>query len=138
MGSRVIIVDENIRGTLIIDSITQWYPGQVIPITNLRRETLVHDDGIATLLHQVSNPTFVTINVSDFWLKLRPNKNYCIIGIVLVGEQADLLPDILRDLLRLPEFRTKAARMGKIIRVRPSRIEYYGLNRQIDWLPWPA
>lgn len=133
----MIIVDENIRGALITQSIASWYTGQVIPVTNLRRETLVEDDGIATLLHQVRNPTFVTINVIDFWLKFPPNRNYCIVGIVLIGEQTNLLSSILRNLLRLPQFRTKAARMGKVIRVRPSGIEYYGLDRQIHFLPWP-
>lgn len=138
MEFRVIIVDENIRGALVIDSIASWYPGQVIPVTDLRRETIVEDDGITTLLHQVPNPTFVTINVSDFWLKFQPHKNYCIIGIVLLGSQSQHAPNILRNLFRLPSFRTKAARMGKIICVRPSSIDYYMIDRKIHFLPWSA
>lgn len=89
----VIIVDENIRSAAVIQSIASWYPGQVIPVTDLRRETLVEDDGI---------------------------------------------PNILRNLFWLPPFRTKAARMGKIIRVRPSGIEYYMIDRKIHFLPWSA
>lgn len=87
-------------------------------------------------MHQVPNPTFVTISVSDFWLTFQPHKNYCIIGIMLLGSQSQHVPNILCNLFRLPPFRTKAARMGKIIRVRPSGIDYYMTDRKIHFLPW--
>lgn len=44
----------------------------------------------------------------------------------------------LRKLLLLPEFRTKAARMGWIVYARSSRIEYYTTDGQIRYLSWPT
>jgi hypothetical protein len=134
----VIVVDENIQDVGVIQSIASWYPGKVVPVTSLRLQTLVKDDGIVTLLHQANYPTFVTTNVDDFWLQFRANRHYCIIGIVFRIEQTAQVSETLRKLLSLPLFRTKAARMGKIIRVRPSGIEYYELDRQIHSLPWTS
>jgi hypothetical protein len=138
MGIFVIVIDESIQDSVIvIKPIAAWYSGRVVSITSLRRQTIIKDDGIATLLRQAHHPTFVTTNVSDFWLKFRADRQYCIVGIVLISEQTAQVPENLRNLLRLPEFSTKAARMGKVIRVRPSGIEYYELDRQIHFLPWP-
>ena len=122
----------------MINAIAEWYLGQVISITDLRPDTLIKDDGIATLLREANSPTFVTINVSDFWFKIPPAKTYAIVGFILTQKQAPLIPNLLRNLLRLPEFRTKALRMGKIIRVRSSRIDYYERDRQVHTLSWPA
>ncbi len=138
MGPRVIVVDENIQDAIVIRAIASWYPGQVISITALRLQTLIKDDGIATLLHQANNPTFVTTNVDDFWQKFRANQRYCIVGVVLTIEQTYQVPDLLRNLLRLPLLQTKASRMGKVVRLRPSPLEYYSFDRQIHRLPWPA
>lgn len=133
----MIVIDESIQDTRIIRSIGDWYPGQVISIMDLRPATLIKDDGIATLLNKVKQPTFVTINVEDFWLKLRANQRYCIITLQLTQLQVKQETSVwLRKLLLLPEFRTKSLRMGRVIYARPSRIEYYGLDRQIHFLSW--
>lgn len=134
----MIVVDENIQDHLVIKAIASWYSGQVISVTTLRLQTLIKDDGIAMLLHQANEPTFVTTNVDDFWPKFPAHRRYCIINIVLTIEETLQVPETLRNLLRLPLFRTKAARMGQVIRVRPSGIDYYGLDRQIHFLPWPT
>lgn len=134
----MIVVDENIQDGLVIRTIASWYPGQVISVTALRLQTLIKDDGIAMLLHQVSEPTFVTTNVDDFWPKFPAHRRYCIVSILLTIEETMEVPETLRNLLRLPVFRTKAARMGKVIRVRPSGIEYYEVDRRIHFLPWPT
>ena len=106
---------------------------------DLRPATLIKDDGIATLLNKVKEPTFVTINVDDFWLKFCANRRYCIIALPLNSAQAKKgTSEWVRKLLLLPEFRTKSARMGRVIYARPSRIEYYELDRQIHSLPWPT
>ncbi|MCE7985666.1 MAG: hypothetical protein DYG89_31195 [Caldilinea sp. CFX5] len=133
----MIVVDENIQDDLVIRTIASWYPGQVISVTALRLQTLIKDDGIAMLLHQASESTFVTTNVDDFWPKFPAHRRYCIVSILLTIEETMQVPETLRNLLRLPEFRTKAARMGKVIRVRPSGIEY-ALDRRIHFLPWPT
>lgn len=135
----MIVVDETIQDNRIIHAIAEWYPGQVISVMDLRPATLIKDDGIPTLLSKVKQPTFVTINVDDFWLKFRANRHYCIVALPLTNVQAKHETSIwLRKLFLLPEFRTRSARMGQIIYARSSRVEYYGLDRQIHRLPWPA
>ena len=45
---------------------------------------------------------------------------------------------LLRRLLRLPEFRTRAVRMGKVAYVNPTRIEYWQLgDGRLHRLTWP-
>ncbi len=132
----MIVVDENIQGEHIIGAITAWYTGRVISITELRPATLIKDDGIAMLLRQMTQPTFVTINADDFWLKFRPDPRCCIVALVRAQAQSHEVSNILRRLLRLTEFRTKAARMGKVIHVMLTYIEYYAADRQIQRVAW--
>lgn len=133
----MIVIDESFQDKRIIRSIGDWYPGQVISVMDLRPATLIKDDGIITLLNKVKQPTFVTINVEDFWLKFRANQRYCIIALQLTQLQVKQEASVwLRRLLLLPEFRTKATRMGRVVYARASRIEYYGADRQIHSLSW--
>jgi len=132
----MIVVDESIDNALVLQAIAGWYPGRVVSIRSLRPATLIHDETIPTLLHQAKQLTFVTINVDDFWKKAAANRNFCIIAVELEQGQALQLPLLVRRLLRLPEFRTKVARMGKIIRVRSTLIEYYSVDRQVQTLLW--
>lgn len=133
----MIVLDETIQSHRIVRAISSWYPGQVISVVDLRPSTLIKDDGITTLLSQLKQPTFVTINVDDFWLKLSANRRYCIVALPLTNAQAKQETSFwLRRLFHHPEFHTKAARMSQVIYARPSRIEYYGIDRQIHSLPW--
>lgn len=64
----MIVLDENIYDPQLATRINAWYRGQVISINSLRPSTLVKDDSIPTLLLQVSQPTFVTINIEYYSL----------------------------------------------------------------------
>lgn len=127
----MIVLDEQLRRSRIADEIASWYRGQVVDIGTLRPATVIKDDNIEKLLRTVRQPTFVTINVKDFWLKIRPHSRYCVVTIDIVQEHVTVLPPILRQLLQQPEFVTKASRMGKVIRVRGGNVRYYGLDRQV-------
>ncbi|MFN8486110.1 MAG: hypothetical protein U0350_00880 [Caldilineaceae bacterium] len=63
----MIVLDECIDEDPIAQGVASWYQGKVISIRVLRPGTLIKDDDIATLLQRVVQPTFVTINVDDFW-----------------------------------------------------------------------
>ena len=132
----MIVLDECIDDDLIARAISVWYQGKVISIRALRPGTLIKDDAIATLLQRVAQPTFITINVDDFWKQNQADSRYCIITIEIDQDQTSRLSIILRRLLNLSEFHTKATRMGKVARVRPTHIEYYRENRQIQKLLW--
>ena len=133
----MIVVDENIHDHRIMEAISVWYPGRVISVTALRPKSVIKDDAIPGLLLKVVQPTFVTINAIDFWKKVQPHHGYCIVAIALPEERVRELPDFLRRLFRLPMFKTRALRMGKVIRLTPTRIDYYGSDRRVESLPWP-
>ncbi|HKZ82116.1 MAG TPA: hypothetical protein VJ793_00485 [Anaerolineae bacterium] len=133
----MIVLDEEIHGPSIARPIAAWYVGRVVSVTALRPKTLVKDDAISTLLRAASHPTFITINGADFWRRISADLRYCVVCVELPATQMLALPDLLRRFLRLPEFKTKAARMGKVVRLRPNRIEYYEADRHIHTLAWP-
>lgn len=57
----------------------------------------------------------------------------------LPNERIREIPGKLRRLLLLEEFKTKAARMGKVLRVRHHHIDYYeARSDRIFTLLWPA
>lgn len=134
----MIVLDEHLHGHSIITAIAAWFPGRIVPIVKLRPGSLIQDDVIPTLLHHAKQPTFVTINVSDFWKKVRPHRNFGIVTLALTQDEIHEMPPLLRRLLRLPEFRTKASRMGKVIHVTQNHIQYYESDGKIRFLPWPS
>lgn len=132
----MIVVDESIHSHEILDEIAIWYSGRVTRLVSLRPATLINDDNVPTLLRQIDQPTFITINVDDFWRRIRADRSYCVVALELTQGKAHQISDLLRRVLRLPAFHTKAARMGKVIRVMPTYIEYYAADRQIYTMPW--
>jgi hypothetical protein len=121
----MILLDENVHQQSIVASIAAWYRGQVRSLTTLRPNTVIKDEEIPTVLRRVRQPTFVTTNVADFWRRVPAHSQYIIVCVALPSERLHELPPLLRQLLQLPEFNTKAKRMGKVIRVSPSQLQYY-------------
>lgn len=132
----MIVLDENLDNRWLINAIATWYPGQVVALPTLRPATLVKDEAISSLLQKVNHPTFITINDNDFWKITRPHHKFCLVAFAMPKECIFEIPEMLRTFFRLPEFRTKAQRMGKIVRIRPQRAEYYGMDRQIHEISW--
>ena len=127
----MIVLDEQIQGPSIARPIAAWYVGQVVPISALRPRTVIKDDAIETLLRSAAQPTFVTINVSDFWRVASADSRFAIVCIELPAARVLDIPEWLRSLFRLPEFKSKSARMGKVIRLLPRRIEYYESTQRL-------
>jgi hypothetical protein len=133
----MIVVDENLHDQHILAAIAAWYPGRVVSVTALRPNSVIKDEAIPVLLRQVAQPTFITINVADFWKKVEPHQGYCIVGVAVPKERADEIPLLLQYLFRLPEFKTKAARMGKLVRLTLHRVEYYAADWRVLTLALP-
>src|SRR5215510_8252896 len=132
----MIILDEQLLGRGLERDIAQWYRGTVQFIIDLRPHTIIKDEAIPALLRRRSQPTFVTINDRDFWRKVVPDQRYCIVCFALSDARARAIPSALRALLRRPEFRSKAQRMGKVIRVTNDDISYYTLSdRRVRTIP---
>lgn len=132
----MIILDEQLLGHQIEQEIAKWYGGTIQFLIELRPHTIIKDDAIPHLLRQQNQPTFVTINGSDFWRKVPIDRQYCVVCVEVPDSRAREIPRLLRSLFRYPEFETKAKRMGKIIRVTRQEISYYASDEDIKMIKW--
>jgi hypothetical protein len=76
-------------------------------------------------MRTLSQPTFVTINYDDFWRIIPASPAYCVICLRLQQRESSLVSPLLREVLRLPQYRTKRARMGTVISLRGRAVEDY-------------
>lgn len=80
----------------------------------------------------------MTVNVDDFWRAAPADSHYCIVCAGLPAVRvAPTLPGWLRRLFALPGFKTKAARLGKVVLRRPRQIAYYENDNRLHALAWP-
>jgi hypothetical protein len=121
----MIVLDEQLLAYGIQTALGHWYRGTITDITQLRPATVIPDDAIPELLRTVRQPTFVTINVKDFWRRLAPEHHFCVICFALPDQRVGELPALLRKVLAQEPFRTRRQRLGKIARVNTQRIHYY-------------
>ena len=124
----MIVLDEHLKGLGLEDAIRRWYRGQVRIVTDLRPGTIIKDEAVPMLLQGVSEPTFVTLNWIDFWGRLEPDARFCIACLTLPTGRAAEVPVVLRRLFYLPEFRSRAGRLGTIIRVSGAQVTHYRRN----------
>lgn len=124
----MIVLDEQLLGRDIEEQIARWYQGAVCFIVDLRPNTVIKDDAIPKLLQQESQPTFVTINDSDFWRKTAINNQFCIVCFALPDSRAREISQWLRRLFDHPLFEMKKNRMGKMIRVGEKEVSYYSVD----------
>lgn len=130
------ILDEHLSLDRVRDSLARWTTVQ--SATQLWPHQLVKDDRVPMLLRALRTPTFITID-DGFWDRSWGDRRYSILYFALrADEQADI-PPLLRRLLRLPEFRTQAARMGKVARVSRDHVSWWQLGDQQErTAPWSA
>ena len=81
----MIILDEHLLGREVAEAIAYWWRGSVRNIVDLRPGTLIKDDAIPALLHRERQPTFVTINVRDFWKRTPADNRYCVLYRTVVS-----------------------------------------------------
>jgi hypothetical protein len=135
----MIVLDEQLQGLGLEDAVAHWYRGRVLVVKTLRPRTVIKDEVIPSLLRRLRQPTFVTINYTDFWRRVPADKSYCIVCLELPVEQVDKVSGWLRQLFRLPEFKTKGARMGTVVLASPQQLRYYRAQPQhIHLLRWPG
>ena len=135
----MIVLDEQLQGLGLEEAVARWYHGAVIVVKKLRPGMVIKDEAIPALLRQLKQPTFVTIDYMDFWRRIPADNAFCIVCLELPTERVDAIPVRLRQLLRLPEFKTKKARMGKVVLVRETRLQYYSQHEKlVHILRWPT
>jgi hypothetical protein len=121
----MLVLDEQLLGRHLEVPLGRWYRGPVRFITDLRPGTVIKDEAIPTLLRQQQYPTFLTINEADFWRKVAIDAQFCVVCSALPDSRAREIPDLLRAVFRRPAFRTKARRMGKVLRITQRTVSYY-------------
>jgi len=130
-----IILDDQLADAAIRRRLAQWTRAQ--RLRDLRPGEVIKDERVPMILRELRQPTFVTIDMG-FWNARLRDAHYCILCFPLRSDEQRAIPDLLRHLLRLPEFATKAARMGKVARVSQSHIDYWQLgDEQPQRLSWP-
>jgi hypothetical protein len=132
----MIVLDEAIAGQDVVNSL-RWYRGRVVSIKQLRPDIRIPDEAIPTLLRLVRHPTFLTINTTDFWRRIRADESYCALCFPLPDDRAEEVGILTRRLFRLPEFKTKKARMGKVAFVGSKEIYFYQAHDpRVHTLSW--
>jgi hypothetical protein len=121
----MIVLDEQLLGYGLQKAIAQWYPGPVVDITSLRPGSVIRDEAIPALLRSARRPTFVTINVQDFWRRLDADPKFMVACFALADSQAELIPPLLRQLFAQERFRTRRQRLGVIARISVREIRFY-------------
>jgi len=130
-----IILDDQLFDLEVLIPIARWITVQ--RLRDLRPGEVIKDDRVPMLLRQLRQPTFVTIDMG-FWDRGLRDVRYCVLCFPLRNDEQHRLPELLRRLLRLPEFHTKAVRMGKVARVSASHVEYWQLGDEpLHRLSWP-
>ncbi|MBN1105652.1 MAG: hypothetical protein JXL84_19745 [Deltaproteobacteria bacterium] len=131
-----IILDDQLFDLEVLLPIARW--ATVRRLRELRPTEVIKDERVPVLLRQLRHPTFVTIDMG-FWRKGLRDIRYSILCFHLSNNEQDKLPDLLRALLRLTEFRSKNIRMGKVARVAMGRVDYWQLgDESLHKLPWPT
>lgn len=134
----MIVLDEQLLGYGLQDSISAWYRGTVTDLPGLRPGTLILDEAVPELLRSVPQPTFLTINVADFWRCMAPDRHFCVLCVALSDKRAAELSGLVRRVFATDPFRTRRRRLGKIARVTTRSLQYYTTVswavQTINWL----
>lgn len=132
----MIVLDEGIGRESVKRSLA-WYQGQVTSIKDLYPNMKVEDEAIPVLLRELRQPTFVTINTTDFWRRIPAHESYGVLCFPFPDRRAEEIGALTRELFRLPEFKTKKARMGKVAWVGTEEIYFYQAHDpQVYTLSW--
>ena len=113
----MIVLDEHLQSKGLAETIRHWYGGAVISVLDLRPDTVIKDEAIPSLLARQNLPTFVTINVNDFWQRVPASEKFCVVCFVLTSSEIIQIPALLRRLLRHTDFDTKIKRVGSVVRI---------------------
>ena len=93
------------------------------------------DEDIVPFLHQYPGATFFTSD-RDFFQRDLCHPRYCLICLFISRSQTAAF---IRRILRHPELRTQAQRLGKVIGVRPEKLHVWRLHAreklELDWPP---
>lgn len=117
-----IILDDQLFPLDVLVPIARW--STVQRLRDVRPGEVIKDERVPFILRELRQPTFVTIDMG-FWTRRFCDMRYCIICFPLRNDEQRLVPDMLRRLLKLPAFHSKANRMGKVIQAGANQIRFW-------------
>ncbi len=127
----MIILDEN-----IIDGQRRLLNSWRIPVRQIGYETGrkgMKDREIIPFLLQLNQPTFITRD-DDFYERRLCHTGYCLVYLDVRKEE---VAAFVRRVLRQTAFKTKAKRMGKVIRATHVGLAVWNLHAEkeefLDW-----
>jgi hypothetical protein len=120
-----VILDEHLGRNQALHPIQHWITAK--RIQDIRPGEVIKDERLPTILIHLIKPTLVTID-AGLWKKRYCDRRYCILYFAILDIQQNQIPALLRRVLRLKEFKTKAARMGKVARVTFTHVSYWQLG----------
>jgi hypothetical protein len=127
----VNILDEN-----IIDGQRRLLNSWRIPVRQIGYEIGrkgMKDREIIPFLHQLNQPTFFTRD-DDFYERRLCHAGYCLVYLDVRKEE---VATFVRRVLRQTTFKTKAKRMGKVIRASHVGLAIWNLHAEKeDFLDW--
>jgi hypothetical protein len=116
-----LILDENVDLQRVLPHLPKKITAQ--SIQSLRPGERILDERVPEILLTLKQPTFVTID-RGFWHPRWCHPDYCIAFFAVQSTEQEQLTELLRAFLRLPEFHTRASRVGKVAHVSPTRVDY--------------
>jgi hypothetical protein len=122
-----ILVDEHLSRTEVLEPLLKWITAR--KIEELAPEETLKDDRILQILRRQNRPTFVTRD-AGFYQKRYRDRRYCLVYFSLPDLEQNRLPRLLRRLFRLVGFKTKASRMGKVVRVSDEKIDFWQFGNE--------
>jgi hypothetical protein len=122
-----IVVDDQLETQFILGALDSWVGA--VRLQSLRPGEHILDDRVPEILRTLKSPTFVTID-HGFWNRRLCHSDYCVLFFDLLTEEQKRIPAILRVLFRLPEFNTRAARMGKVARVDDDTVTFWEAGKR--------
>ena len=129
-----IVVDEHLGRTEALEPLQKWITAR--KIEELRPGEVIKDDRVLQLLTTLRQPTLVTID-QGFYAKRHRDARHCLLYFAVPESRQRVIPRLLRRLLRLPPFKTRAARMGKVACISAAHIQYWQFSDErlyeVDW-----
>ena len=130
-----IILDDQLFDLDVLVPIARWTTVQYL--RELRPNEVIKDERVPVILRQTRQPTFVTIDMG-FWSSSLCNARYCIVCFPLRNDEQYRIPEMLRNLLRIPQLQSRALRMGKVIQAGHQQVRYWQLGAEgLQMLQWP-
>ena len=130
------VLDDQLHPEEVRDSIARWSTARFL--RDFRPDEVIKDERVPDILRTLRTPSLVTID-DWFWSRTRRDRRYCILYFALRKDEQANIPLLLRRLLRLPEFRTRAARMGKVARVSLDHVTWWQMGDENRYIvQWRA